>query len=547
MRSRRDKNQVKELLSFKFLKEFIGVYGAFFFLLFPLYYRNNYVRIGEAKWLIYRNFTIFFKVFGFAVPSGLGVMTILFLWHMRDLNKTGGMESFWKKFSVTDICVAAYIIVCFIATLFTPFKKYVVMGSVGWHCGLLFQLSVVLLYFFISRYWRWDDIMFMAYLVASAVVYLLAVFHRFSIDPFKFYEGISDGEKTMFLTTMGQNTWYSSYIVVMFPLGLFTYWYVQKKAYRIFALLHLILGAMTIVTQDSDSAFMALFAIYCVLFAASFRENVRMIRLFESLAVMFVTWRVTGFLQLIFPKSVLTTGKIMLFCSQNPLMWIPCIAAIAIYVMLLRLDKAHKLDVTKYGWIFKVFMGFVIAGVVCLVLYIILNTTGALPEGMRSTNNYLYFNDGWGNHRGINWKVALQTYVRSAKQYPLTAIVGGGPDTYMESNLIYCKDAIMAYFEPKGVNALQSAHNEWLTELVWGGVLGFAAYVGIFVTACVRFYKASSKNPELLAVVMAIAGYMMHNFFCYQQVICTPTIFILMGAGECIVRLGELRLISDGG
>ncbi len=544
---RNAKNQIKEPFSFKALKELLGVYLAFFFLLFPLYYERNYYRIGAAKWKLFKGITFYFRRFFITIPTAIPFMILLFFLHQRYLTKEGTRDEFWKNISKTDICVFVYAIVCVLSCLFTSFRENVVWGVDGWYCGLVFQIAIVLLYFFMSRYWRWDDIMFMAYLGASAVVFLLAVFHRFSIDPFHFYDGLRFDEKTKFLSTLGQNTWFSSYMVLLFPMGLFAFWYVEKKAYRISTLLYLILGSMTLVTQDSDSAYFALFAIFGVLFAASFRSNHYMIRFFESIVVMLTTWRITGLLQMIFSDKVLTIGRMMLFLSQSPLMWFPWIVSVAIYVLLRKADKKGNLDITKFKWTFKALMGLVAAGLILIVIYIILNTNGILPESMRSSNNYLLFNDEWGNHRGINWKIAVQTFALNAKRNPVMAIVGSGPDSYMQANMAYFSDAIIAYFKPLGGGALQSAHNEMLTMLIWGGIIGTAAYSGIFFTAAVRYYKASIKNPELLAVVMAVAAYMAHNFFCYQQVLCTPTIFIIMGAGECIMRLGELRLISDGG
>ena len=63
-----------------------------------------------------------------------------------------------------------------------------------------------------------------------------------------------------------------------------------------------------------------------------------------------------------------------------------------------------------------------------------------------------------------------------------------------------------------------------------------AAYLGIFISSAARFWKKTKKHPELIAIVMAILCYMGHNFFCYQQIVCTPTIFILIGVGESIIR-----------
>nr|MCR4892716.1 hypothetical protein [Lachnospiraceae bacterium] len=66
-----------------------------------------------------------------------------------------------------------------------------------------------------------------------------------------------------------------------------------------------------------------------------------------------------------------------------------------------------------------------------------------------------------------------------------------------------------------------------------------------FIGAIVRFAKKSRTCPEVIGPLMCIASYMAHNFFCYQQIICTPMIFIIIGAGESIARVGELRPIYE--
>ena len=86
---------------------------------------------------------------------------------------------------------------------------------------------------------------------------------------------------------------------------------------------------------------------------------------------------------------------------------------------------------------------------------------------------------------------------------------------------------------------LACAHNEWLNTLVNMGVAGFVTYIGIFLTALWRFCKKSEECPELMALAMSVMCYMGHNFFCYQQIVCTPVIFILIGVGEAIIRNKE--------
>nr|MCR5634226.1 hypothetical protein [Lachnospiraceae bacterium] len=83
---------------------------------------------------------------------------------------------------------------------------------------------------------------------------------------------------------------------------------------------------------------------------------------------------------------------------------------------------------------------------------------------------------------------------------------------------------------------LACAHNEWLNMLVAEGVLGLFTYTAIFITEFSRLGKIAVKEPMAIPVMAAIAAYMGHNFFCYQQCICTPTIFIIIGIGEMVIK-----------
>jgi hypothetical protein len=60
--------------------------------------------------------------------------------------------------------------------------------------------------------------------------------------------------------------------------------------------------------------------------------------------------------------------------------------------------------------------------------------------------------------------------------------------------------------------------------------------VGIFITAVCRFLKMTPRDITVTAVAAAAVSYMAYNFFCYQEVLCTPFIFILLGIGEYIWR-----------
>jgi hypothetical protein len=77
--------------------------------------------------------------------------------------------------------------------------------------------------------------------------------------------------------------------------------------------------------------------------------------------------------------------------------------------------------------------------------------------------------------------------------------------------------------------------------------VGGALYAGIFICAIVRFAKKADVTGELVAPAMCVAAYMAHNFFCYQQIICTPIIFIIIGAGEAMCRYGRREIWEPDG
>jgi len=72
--------------------------------------------------------------------------------------------------------------------------------------------------------------------------------------------------------------------------------------------------------------------------------------------------------------------------------------------------------------------------------------------------------------------------------------------------------------------------------LLFFGITGAIAYIGIFVSTIIASVKSIAKEPFLIAIAMSVLAYMGHNFFCYQQVVCTPIIFILMGFGRRLLK-----------
>ena len=118
-------------------------------------------------------------------------------------------------------------------------------------------------------------------------------------------------------------------------------------------------------------------------------------------------------------------------------------------------------------------------------------------------------------------------------------LFGCGPDALMWYSSEFHHAEVQAVW---GSTILTNVHNEWLNMLINYGVFGAITYSSIFITCIVRTVKYWKSKPLLLAFGASVIAYMGHNFFCFQQVVCTSLIFIVIAMAEGdIVKLKKDR------
>lgn len=508
---------------YKLAEEIVSAYVFLILVIYPFYFKDKYFNIGNAKWN-------FFLLLTFGAGAVLAVCTI---WYLAYLARAHELKASIQnmRLSLPDRFVFLYFVIAVLSTLCSPYKNQVIWGTDGWHMGIIAQICFILIYYFVSRYWKWDKSAIAIYLAAAFGVFLLAVMMRFRIDPLKMYQDLDEQYIINFLTTIGQTTWYSSYVVLLFPLGMFAFWYYDNKQKRIPAGIFTSIGFMTIITQNSDSIFVALGIMIFVLFWFSLESNKRFKRFLEVMMVCFMSFKFMGICQLRFPAKAVLPEDWFIFFSQGNLTWGLLAGTIIVYLCFCQIEKKKNINIAKIKIIRVILLVALLVGVALTGIYIYLNTTGKLPENIRSNSNYLLFDEYWGNNRGLSWMAAVKSFLEGNV---LRKILGCGPDGFS----LYVQNSFGEELARKWGQSvtLTCAHNEWLNTLVNLGVAGAAAYIGIFISAVCRFLKRTKKHPEMIAIVSSILCYMGHNFFCYQQIICTPIVFILIGAGESIIR-----------
>ena len=484
----------------------------------PLYAKEGYQQIGNAKFVAYK----YIVMVGFSIL--LLMVTFYLCFRIR--------EKFKLSVSVTDMLVLAYLVFSGISVISGGFYEDALWGCNGWNMGLMSQFSFVLLYLFLSRFGRYYKIILTVLCSVSAVVFLIGILHRMMIDPIGFYDGLENYQKAQFLSTLGQATWYASFLVVVLPVGIAFFLYAESRVCLVLSGIYVWFGFCSLVTQNSDSAYFALAGFMLVFFRLSVEKRKSFCRFLWVCTLFFAAGKLMYYLLKIHPNPDLEYDVITNFILCSPCTWILLVIfAAACVTMYFREQKPYPVEMMmrlRKGVLFTV--GILFVGIVsCIVL----QAKGLLPEWMSvrfERLSYLNWNDSWGNGRGRIWSFAVRMYGQEGLLHKLFGI---GPDCFNSYVTAYHSEEAQLLW---GEKLLTNAHNEWLNILINTGLFGVAAYVGIFVSAACRFIKRVSGNPVPVGMAAAIVSYMAYNFFCYQQVLCTPFIFILIGIGEYVLR-----------
>ena len=113
--------------------------------IFPLYYENQYSKIGNIKYEFFRNTSLVFIVI-----SLLFVLLNVIVQNRTD--KTSIKEkiiSIKESLSFLDYTVLGYAACVILSYVLSPYKEFAWKGANGWEMGFCAQMIFVLLYFLI--------------------------------------------------------------------------------------------------------------------------------------------------------------------------------------------------------------------------------------------------------------------------------------------------------------------------------------------------------------------------------------------------------------
>lgn len=477
-------------------EEFLGtlsnLYIIFLLAVLPLYNKGTYYMLGDTKYFLFRNVSL--------ICVGI--------WLVLD-----GIFLFRKKCSIVDICMFCYGACVIVSTVFSSFRSIAWTGYSDWYMGALSQLLFVGIYFLVSRGYNGNAIPIYLAEAAFLAVTVIGFLQRLGMNPLGLFNGYPENDwvYSHMLSTLGNINWLCGHYSVMLALPMAGYLYSKKPWKQILLYIVSVLGLTLLCIQGSDSGpVIAVVGIgICLLVTLNRPERFRK-ALLLAIGVL-VLFPVMGQLITLFEAQAATPIDGDIYAKMQWKIWWILAAFLGIVCLVL-----YRVNVRAQKIMIKTLLvvgAISVCGAICLVL----------------VKWQSIFSEGWGSGRGTLWKMAWDAFAQGNWKQKL---IGAGPDCYAEHLFSI---GVTPTIETDGhwSGAIYAnAHNEWLNHLVNLGLLGMAAYFGIFASSLKRY-------RGMLLGVLALGMYGVHSLVSFQQVMNTPFLFLVLGLCENRYRRAE--------
>ena len=520
-----------------------GITGISVFTLlviFPLYTHNMYFDILGARYLFFKLVVVFQLV----LLAILGVIYLMIDNSRETTNPNGSAftrlvnlfrpENFIKHINLCDVFFVVMMVSMAIGTYFSDFKEESFYGNAGRYQGLECWIMYALLYFMVSRTFRFKKWYLDFALITGVAVCLWGISDFFYMDVFGFFRNVSEAQKMQFTSSIGNLNTYTNYTLMIFGISgaLFM---IEKNIFKsVFYGLVAIISITGSIFGISDNVLLGFSAFYIMAPFVLLKDNRAVVRFIYLAGMLFLGiflyyiaihsgLKVNPFYKSIFSQL----GEV----SFIRFMFVPFfLIAVLLNVLFSRKRFVDKVAVSPMDdeaskLYLKIYAGLIVAFTLFIV-YILYDVNVAKVHtatwNKLSFVNQLTFNDDWGTHRGHNWRIAFINFTQRFNWFK--RIFGHGADTYLVvTETSFYDEMVQRYGE-----IYDSAHNELINYLICEGIIGLISYLGICISAIVYGVKCIKENREVAAIVLCVVVYLAQSIVNIAIPITTPVYFVSM-------------------
>lgn len=449
-------------------------------ILVPLYMKNSYFGLNEAKAGICLRFTAPVALAALLLDAGVYLYSVrLDGYHLHRVRISAFLLTAiagWSLFS-------SYL---------SPDPGLSFRGTVGWSVGSALTAILVTSTFLISRNLSFQPNQMFPVIFVNAGIIFIAILQSAGIDPFGLLHQVDPAYRYTYLSTIGQKNAAAGYFCLLVPLfwGFFVSCTDQFSAIVYGGIS--ILGSFGIILCESDSAYAGIGI--CMLFMIPyFFSELRRVRK-------------TGILLCAYGVCLLIIGSAPIFADKAEgmrglsliLLKLPC--ALSVTVLggficfaagkLLREAAQTKETQEKYEK--------TLLKVLVILLEIILVT--AILVYVFYT--IAHFSDDWGTMRGRTWRIGMEEFLKFPLQRKLTGI---GPEMLA---MLYSQLRM-----EQRINIV-TAHSDPLQILFAQGIVGAVLYLLFWGYLLSLFFRKKLWRENNAIFFFPLAAYFGQSLFC---------------------------------
>lgn len=531
-------------------------------LIFPLYITSqNYGNILRAKYKFFWLLVVIMA--GICLIAGLAWVFMDRIEHhgeeLRDFSAGIRRTGFKKLFALGEKGLLVFIIIALISTLTSEYLYESFWGNEGRYSGFFLLALYVIMYFLVSRFFRFKQWYLDAFLLAAALAGIFGITDYFRMDIMGYKVGVPLETADIFTSTFGNINTFTAFLGMYLAMAAGMFAVEKDWRRRLWYFIHLAVASVSLITSQSDNGYLAAAALFISLpfFLFDTRSGAR--RYLVILAVFFTSAVWVGWIDRIMRDTVIGLSGIGGVVTTLPglpvLAAVLCIGAAAWYGVDRKrgaagggaaalsapaasaqiAGKAAEATPAAYGdalgpWprrIWKWAMILIAAAVVAMFI-----DANFLGHGERygALSSFLVFNDDWGTMRGFVWRITFEDYLN--KFTPWQRVFGYGPDTFGIITTTFNK---MEMHYATG-QIYDSAHNAYIHYFATIGPIGLAGYLVFIIGTLRAMAKNWKKNPCLLALYAAVLAYSAQALVNIDLPIATPFMWAFAAIGMAGVR-----------
>lgn len=511
------KKQKTKVSIMEIMQEYVtSLYVGIMLLIFPLFYRNNYIDILRAKRDFYLGITFFF----------LGIMAILTVFAVLERGK--GNSIFTKRQDIKSV-LPFFILLAVAVWLIGGFRSGYLMdafwGTTGRYLGIMVYLSGVAVMLLLARFLKWSTFLTWTFLLGASGVYLLQILNHWQIDILGMKDNLASYQHATFISTIGNLNFNAALNSVTVTMVMVLFLNCKEKISMWVYAFVLFLGFMGSFCCRSDSVFLGIGASFLVILGYAFLQKKKLEKVWIEGVIFFLALSVTALLYKLFSGHAYLFDGVMQALLNGKLL-----AAMAVFLFLCALVWRLVRSKDKlYLWLNRIYW---IMLLICVLSLLALFGVANLGDAEAGWLAKFRFNDAWGSHRGYTWNRSLQIF---SKVSPEKKIFGCGINCFPYIMDEYFGEEAIRWYQIRVVDA----HSEYLHLLVTMGIAGCIGYFGMILTVLVRCIRSVAKDERALLGVAGIIAFLAQGIVNNSQITILPFVFIGLGIYLSILRKNQ--------